>query len=218
MYKFLHVIALAGWLGHAAPALSGDIRDDIIQSIKLDDAADVRIQLARGAEANMSDADGNTLLMVAAREGSTASVQVLLEAGAKVYLVNAFGDTALLLATFAGHDAIALDLLSRGASLRPNRHGWTPLMYAAFNGHEKLVRAYLPASEVNAATNTGMTALMVASMNGHEGIVHLLLAAGADTRMRTKGGQSATDLALERGNTDIAELLEATGTAGRSKR
>ena len=45
----------------------------------------------------------------------------------------------------------------------------------------------------------------------------MLLAAGADPRMSTKAGETAKEFALQRGNTDIAELLDAAGKA-RSKK
>lgn len=207
-YFLLFLVASLG--GGMLPAQAGDIRDDIIQAIKIDDAKEVVAQLARGADANMSDEEGNTLLILAAREGSPDAAEVLLKAGAKPHLVNAYGDTALHAAAYGGQERIVNALLDRGAPVGANPLGWTPLMYAAYGGHGKVLRKLLGAgSRVNAATLNGLTALMVAAMNGHEEMVRELLVAGADPKAVTQDGRSARELALERQNTDIADVLDA---------
>jgi ankyrin repeat protein len=190
------------------PALAGEIVDDTLQSLQLDDASGVAQGLKRGLDVNFVDSQGNTLLMLAAREDSRESAAILIGAGAKLYLRNAYGDDALLLATFAGHEAIVDMLLAKGATLEANPHGWTPLHYAAFAGHLRLVNKFLAlGAKIDAVTQSGMTSLMAAAMKGHMDVVRSLLTAGADPALRDSNNMSASDHALAHANTDIAELL-----------
>lgn len=190
-------------------AQASEIVDDTLQSLQIDDVAGVQEALQRGLDVNFVDKDGHSLLMLAARDGSTRSAALLVNAGAKTYLRNAFGDDALLLATFAGHEAIVDILLAKGASLSTNPHAWTPLHYAAYAGHTRLVVKFLAlGAQVNSVTANGLTALMIASMNGHKDVVRTLLQHKADSSLRDDNGLSATDHAVAKQNTDIAELLK----------
>jgi ankyrin repeat protein len=190
------------------PAHAGEIVDDTLQALQLDNASGVIHGLKRGLDVNFVDAYGNTLLMLAAREDSPKSAAVLIDAGAKLYLRNVFGDDALLLATFAGHEAIVDILLAKGAIAEANPRGWTPLHYAAFAGHLGLVNKFLASgADINAITQSGMTPLIAAAMKGHIDVVRSLLNAGADTELRDSKEMSASDHALAHANTDIAELI-----------
>ena len=135
-------------LGVGNFAYAGNIVDDARQSIQLDDVSGVRDDLLRGLDVNFIDADGNSLLMLAAKEGSTRSAALLLSAGARIHLTNAVGDNALLLATFWGHEGIVDLLLARQASLGANPRGWTPLHYAAFAGHARIAGKFLSHSRL----------------------------------------------------------------------
>ncbi len=191
-------------------AHAGNIVDDTLQAVKLDDAAGVMEGLQRGMEVNFVDDEGNSLLMIAAREGSTQVSAILLNYGAKTFLNNAYGDNALLLATFAGHEAIVDMLLAKHASLGANPHGWTPLHYAAYAGHSHLIAKFVAfGANINSATDNGLTALMLASMNGHIEVVHTLLLNKADIELRDANNRTAADHAFAGSNTIIAHLLQA---------
>ena len=112
--------------------------EQMVDAVKTDKPDVVNSLLKRGFDPNTSDREGNTLLMMAAKEGSNGVVKQLLAAQAKVQSVNEFGETALMLAAIGGHVDIARSLLERGAIL--NRPGWTPLMYAAVMGHVNVAR------------------------------------------------------------------------------
>ena len=190
------------------PVHAGEIVDDALQSIQLDNASGVVEGLKRGLDVNFVDSQGNTLLMIAAREDSRESAAILIGAGAKLYLRNAYGDNALLLATFAGHEAIVDMLLANGATMEANPQGWTPLHYAAYAGHLGLVNKFLAlGAKIDTVTQSGMTPLMAAAMKGHLDVVRSLLNAGADIALRDSNNMSASDHALAHANTDIAELL-----------
>ena len=66
MTAFLRVLALAAGLLLATPAL-GDTYDDMLHAIELDDHRTIAALLKRGADVNMVNPKGDTLLMAAAR-------------------------------------------------------------------------------------------------------------------------------------------------------
>lgn len=191
------------------PAQAGNIVDDTLQSLQLDDASGVLEGLQRGMDVNFVNENGYSLLMLAAKEGSPKVTAVLLNAGARTYLSNAYGDNALLLATFAGYEAIVDMLLAKQASLEANARGWTPLHYAAYAGQLSIAKKFLArGAKVNGVTDNGLSPLMLASMNGHMDVVRALLLYKADTQMRDANNLSAADHALAAGNTYIAALLQ----------
>ena len=194
------------------PVLAGNIVDDALQSINVDDVRGISDGLRRGLDVNYADTDGNTLLMLVARDGSVKATELLLNAGAKVYPSNVFGETALMLATYAGHEPVADMLLAKGADVNANPGGWTPLHYAAFAGYIRLANKFISlVSVVDVKTLNQLTPLMVAAMNGHLEIVQTLLKNGADPTLRDANNLSAYDHALARANTIIAGVLSRNG-------
>lgn len=204
IFKSLSIALFVVGLAHA-----GEIVDDTLQALKLDDAAGLAEGLQRGLDVNFVDEEGNTLLMLAARDGGTQSTAALINAGARTYLRNAYGDDALLLATFGGHEAVVDILLAKRATLGANARGWTPLHYAAYAGHASLINKFLAlGAQVNNQTDNGLTALMLAAKNGHLEVVRALLSSKADTGALDENKLSAFDHAMASANTDIAALLK----------
>ena len=107
------------------------------------------------------------------------------------------------------------DLLSRGAAINTaDRRGFTPLTWAAAGGNLEMVRFLLEGgAAVERRAKDGTTALMVASANGFTEIVRALLARGSDATA-ARGGVKARQLAIERGHTDVAALLEQAEALG----
>ena len=67
---------------------------------------------------------------------------------------------------------------------------------------------------VDGQTDAGLSALMLAAKQGCMECVTLLLRMGADPGLRGKNGQTALEMALSVGNTDIGELLEQAEAKG----
>ncbi len=107
------------------------------------------------------------------------------------------------------------ELLSRGAAVNTaDRRGFTPLTWAAAGGNLEMVRFLLESgAAVERRAKDGTTALMVASANGFIEIVRALLARGSDATP-ARGGVKARQLAIDRGHTDIAALLEQAEAFG----
>lgn len=204
----ISIFALA-WSVYAS---AGEIIDDALKAVQLDNASELKTQIKRGLDVNYADSTGYSLLMLAARSGSKNTAALLLENGARVYPRNSYGDDALLLASFAGQEAIVDMLLARGARAEPNKAGWTPLHYAAFIGDLALVNKFLGlGADINGTAGSGLTPLMLAAIHGHTEVVRQLLNKGADTGLRDANGKDAVEHALAKSNTDIAQLIRSRG-------
>lgn len=100
----------------------------------------VRTLLARGAEKDHQDKDGDTSLHGAAWFGNTKILGMLLDAGANPNLKNKLGGTALMWAASYGQDEAVRMLLGKGADPRiKDVDGVTAAGWAAKNGRGNLV-------------------------------------------------------------------------------
>jgi ankyrin repeat protein len=68
-----------------------------------------------GVPVDLTDASGNTLLMLAAYHGHATTVTMLAEKGADVNRVNDRGQSPLAGAVFKGEDAVVAALVATGA-------------------------------------------------------------------------------------------------------
>lgn len=105
-------------------------------------------------------------------------------------------------------------LLSRGADIDArDRHGQTAVMLAAMAGDARVVEFLaIHGADLDHTAKFGLSAVMVAALRGHAEVVRLLVAAGADVDLKGSGapgfsGKRAHDLAVERGDGDVASLL-----------
>ncbi len=189
------------------PALAGSYEDSL-EAARLGDAAALVELLDRGVDPDTVDANGNTLLILAAREGKADTVEALLKYRPRLAYRNLTGDSALMLAALRGHGAVVDALLKAGAPV--DHDGWAPLHYAAYEGHiavlDKLLAAGAPP---DALAPNKSSALMLAARNGHIDVVRRLLTLPVDLEQKNDSGFSAESWALEGGNTDIAELIRA---------
>jgi len=79
------------------------------------DAARIAAYVDAGTPANLTDAAGNTLLMLAAYHGHAEVVAALVERGADVDALNDRGQSPLAGALFKGEDEVVRVLLAAGA-------------------------------------------------------------------------------------------------------
>ena len=199
------IAALLAALALSSAALANSYEDSL-SSARAGDTAQLVQLLNRGVDPNTVDDQGNTLLMLAAREGDAETVEAILKFRPKVAQRNAAGDSALMLATLKGHGDIVDRLLEAGAPV--NHDGWTPLMYAAFEGHLDIVERLLArGADVNALAPNKSNALMVAARNGHLDVVRRLLKTDVNLEQKNDGGLTADSWAESNANTDIAALI-----------
>lgn len=204
----LAAVALAACGLFSNAAFAGSY-EDALSSARLGDTGQLVGLLDRGIDPDTVDEQGNSLLILAAREGQADTVAALLRYRAKRDYRNLAGDSALMLAVLKGHDAVVRALLDAGATV--NHEGWAPVHYAAFEGRESALDMLLAAgADVNALAPNKATALMLAARNGHIDVVRRLLAIPqTDLNALNDVGLSADAFALRSKNTDIADLITA---------
>ena len=106
------------------PATSGPAAPDdetlelahkLFQAAREGDTGLLRGYLGAGAPATMTNAAGDSLLMLAAYHGHAETVQLILEHGAEADAANDRGQTPLAGAAFKGYTDVARVLLDAGA-------------------------------------------------------------------------------------------------------
>ena len=193
----------------AAGGVAAGARDDFFKAIDLDNVSLMRPLLEQGFDPNATDDRGQVALARALRDGALQVAELLLEQPAiDIDRANAKGETPLMMAALRGEAGWVSRLVERGAAI--NRTGWAPLHYAA-SGPEPKVAALLldRGATIDAPSPNGTTALMMAAGYGAIDGADLLLARGADRRLRNDRGLTAADFARRAGRDRLAQRLEA---------
>ena len=192
-------------------SVQGAAYDDLLRAAELGDASGVERLVARGLDPNTADAKGNTILMIAAREGHKDVVWTLVRRKANANRRNQHGDTALMIASLRGDREIARMLIEFG-NAEVKHTGWAPIHYAAFQDKPEMIR-YLIAkgADKDALAPNGHTALMLAARGGHDDAVRALLYEDVDINARSPDGETALRIAKLRKHSAVAELLTRAG-------
>jgi ankyrin repeat protein len=173
--------------------------------------------LDHGANVNVHDNRGSTLLHFAASEDHLEVARMLLERKANVNALDDEGSTPLHQASQSSRsgdpDIVQLVrlLLDDGADIhaRDNR-GNTPLHFAASRGHLEVARMLLELkADVNALNNEGLTPLHLAFYAPWKNpdIMRLLLDHGADANVHDKSGNTLFHVAASKGDVKLACVL-----------
>ena len=116
----------------------------IAVSLNLPASLGALLQLGASAGLNLTNQEGETALMVAARLGSQETAEILLAAGAEVSSQDPGGRSALTLASYGGHQEVVGLLLDQGAVVdQQDREGMCPLHWAVRQGQVETVRTLL---------------------------------------------------------------------------
>ncbi|XP_055964132.1 2-5A-dependent ribonuclease [Sorex fumeus] len=186
----------------------------------------VHLLLAHGADPLQCKRNGATPFILAGIMGHVGLLDLFLSRGAQVDECDHNGFTALAEAATYGHVDAVRFLHARGADVnlrqrsreeqaRMRKGGSTALMRAAERGHEATVRALLLElhADASARDNCGRNALVYALRHRDEArvlrIARLLLAQGADVRVRCERGKTPLLLALEQRHERVAQMLLA---------
>lgn len=182
--------------------------EDFFRAVGADDARTVSALLGRGFDPNSLDEHGQVGLYLALREGSARVAEALLQhPDLRVDIANVAGETPLMMAALRGRPDWCQKLLARGSQV--NREGWTPLHYAATGPEPKTVTLMLDSgARIDAPSPNRTTALMMAARYGPEPSVELLIARGADPRLRNDKSLNAADFARLGGRESLAERLD----------
>ena len=173
-------MALCFFLFAAVPA-DAPIADASMRN----DAAQVRLLVANGAEVNAAHGDGMTGLHWAAENGNPEIASILLESGANVEAVTRLGAyRPLHLAARRGNASVIQLLLDASADPETESAtgGVTPLHFAAASGKAASVQALMDHGvELDARESIwGQTPLMFAAAAGRTEVIRVLLQAGSD--------------------------------------
>ena len=199
----------------------------IIASFANPSAEVVRIMLAKGANVAVMDQRKVTPLNAATFGNDTATVRLLLDASADINTADTFiGLTPLINASGNRNlEAVKL-LLAKGANVNAVSKtqdlpkiqtgtvefgGWTPLLMAVPFGPPEIVTTLMDAgAKVNVQDYRGFSPLMLATATDHANpeIVRLLLARNADTKPKTRAGETASDWAAKFDDAAIMRALD----------
>ena len=183
------------------------------------DVPGIATAIAEGVDIDARDATGRTALMVAAEARQTEAVRALVAAEANVDLQDDKLDNPFL---YAGAEGL-LDILRlvNEAGADPaitNRYGGVAIIPASERGHVDVVRYLLDQTDVDVdhVNKLGWTALLEAILLSdggprHQTIVAMLIEYGADVDLADGDGVRPLTHARDRGQTEIAALLEAAG-------
>lgn len=184
--------------------------EEVFAAVKDGKSAEVRRLLDRGLDVNTSDANGDTLLMLATQRHDHELAGMLISRKADLSRRNRYGDTALMMASLTGDLALVKAFVEGGAAV--NQPGWSALHYAAFGGSAPVV-TYLISKGAgkNAVAPNGYTPLMLAARDGQVEAAKSLLFEDADANFRNSAGETAMVVAERRKKPEMIELLKRAG-------
>ena len=201
-------ISVAAMVVFSSLPASASRIDDFFVAIKRDDPQRLTALLRQGADPNIVNAEGQTGLYEALRDGSLATAMVLVNwPKTDVNRLNARGESALMLACLQGHGELAEKIIKRGGDI--NKTGWTPLHYASTSGHLPIMQRLLSEyAYIDAESPNGTTPLMMAARYGTTLSVKLLIDEGADVFLKNSQGLNAMVFAEQGERPDAIGLLQ----------
>jgi ankyrin repeat protein len=183
--------------------------EDFFHAVSRDDGRTIATLLQRGFDPNSRDEQGQAALYVVLRQPSPAAAEALWAHPAlDINATNAAGESPLMMAALRGNLVWATKLVARGAKV--HLEGWSPIHYAATGPEPELVRLLLDkGAPVDARSPNGSTPLMMAARYGSEASVDLLLARGANPKLRNQRDLTAADFARMDGRDALAQRLQS---------
>ena len=165
---------------------------------------------------DMSDSQGNTLLLQAGQQKKLAMVKMLLNAGANVNALNHQKRDILNTAVSNRSVELVILALANGAdpTLVTSVYEGSALIYATHQGQVEIVKLLIEAgAPLNRVNNLGWTALLEATILGDGGVAHqrivtMLLAGGGDANIADREGRTPLDHARSKGHLKMTKLLE----------
>ena len=152
---------------------------------------------------------GDTILMLASRNGHHQVVELLLSKDPDINIQNNEGMTALMFASGKGHHQVVEFLLSKDPDINiQNIAGLTPLMFVSIYGHHQIAELLLSKDlDINIRNTDGWTALMFGCIFGHHKIVEFLLSKDPDINIQNNDKRTALMHASHNGHHQVVELL-----------
>ncbi|ORX82395.1 ankyrin [Anaeromyces robustus] len=184
----------------------------------------VKYLVYNGAYINKRDQDGNTSLIIAAKNGNYDIVKFLVDEKAQVNKVNNIGYTPLMYASQNGFYSIVQYLLNNGADVNLKSKGDIE------NEEENIQDININAPKISLVSQikdqskkifgtveNGCSALMCAAKNGHLKIIQKLCDQGAFIKEKNNQGCNALMIAAENGHLDVIQYLHERGLSFHGK-
>jgi cytohesin len=190
----------------------------IFDAVQYEDNKLLHDLLARGHNPDEEIDGGWTALSIAALGVKVDAVAILLAAGADANTRIDMGDTPLHLLFWPTSDRsrntndvtelVRLLIKYRADVNAKNKRGGTPLHGAASRSSGKVVSLLIAnGADPNAADDRGYTPLFYAVADNNLDTAIALCDGSADMNVRVRDGKSLSDIAQQRGNTDIIDSL-----------
>ena len=140
----------------------------------------VKLLIETGADVNMTDEDGQTVLGQTIQQRCVKAVEILIHSGADVNCKDEIGCTPLMHTAMIGDINVMKLLIDAGADVnRSDCKGNTALLISSQQDRGDIVKLLINSgSDVNIPDETGKTALMMASEQGNENMIDVLLKSG----------------------------------------
>jgi ankyrin repeat protein len=171
----------------------------------------IEMLLAAGANPNIQNGDSETPLHVNLSygdHGNEQTVHLLLEAHADPNNAGSKGITPLHLAAMNGKIEIFRMLVKAGADIRkPDNDGHTPLHYAM--SHEIITELLALGAAIDQQDQQGRTALHHVASSNYIDKALVLIARGADLKLRDHYQQTPVDIAIGGEFSDMIRVIYA---------
>ncbi|WES99966.1 ankyrin repeat domain-containing protein [Chryseobacterium arthrosphaerae] len=190
---------------------------NIINLVKKNDIAGVKLALDNGADVNTRDKKGRSLLLIATINRQTEMAKLLVSCKADVNLQDDQLDSPFLYAGATGQTELVRLFLENGARFDIfNRYNGTALIPACERGHVETVKVLVKTKgfPVNHINRLGWTALMEAVILGngtqkYQEIGKILKDNGADLTIPDRSGKTPLQHAEELGFAEIVQILKS---------
>ena len=186
--------------------------DDFMKYIQKGDLPVVTLFLQAGADANLTNSDKVTALMVAADNSYPEICKILLDQGANVNAHDAEDRTALEIATLRGQSDIVKMLLDKGADANSKNKGIPVLVTAFKQGKADVAKLLIDkGADINVKVSDNDTLLTLAVASHQLEPVKLLLKNAVNVNAKVgKNKETALTRAASQADYDILkELLNA---------
>lgn len=186
---------------------------ELLRAVTEKNAHRAALLIAAGANVNLVNEQGRSLLHIAATQGDTEMIHRLITApGIELNKTDSNSCTPVYAAAETGNAESLRYLLSAHEVdvNQPNVNGATPLFIATQAGHAECVRTLLaaPGIDVNKARSGNVTPMYIAAQSGHTDCLrHLVAANGIDLNPVSDSGDTPLIRAACNGHLATLQLL-----------
>jgi hypothetical protein len=185
-----------------APPLLASIQESLLSS--------QRILCNLGANLNLVDTSGNSMLHLYAATGNTSIVSLLISKGININQLNVEGYNPAHYAVRQGNLAILKILVQAGINInQPDSIGMTPFLHAVLRDQvELLTWLARHGANVNHVSNDGRSALFFAAGRGNVSIVQKLIELKVDALQVAHDGWGPMHIAIQHQCLEVVHALD----------